>query len=182
MSTHKSLTCRTLWKKTERKSQTSLKTNAVQLKNYGSWNLKLKDWNHSANATTRDCSTFHSRQTRLMMTGLHKDFGTNPQPVLSFETLERELHRKGPPCWLPRIKRPTTTPDYRPLFQLERQDAGAPRQRGKETNRGQRHASSGRSHQQPTCTTSKGKRRRKTCVLQKRTTAYRSQTTKSERG
>ena len=31
-------------------------------------------------------------------------------------------------------------------------------------------------------TTSKGKRRRKTCVLQNRTTAYRSQTTKSERG
>ena len=36
----------------QRKSQTSLKTNAVQLKNYRSWNLKLKDWNHSADAAT----------------------------------------------------------------------------------------------------------------------------------
>ena len=36
----------------ERKSRTSLETNAVQLKNYRSWNLKLKAWNRSADATT----------------------------------------------------------------------------------------------------------------------------------
>ena len=109
-------------------------------------NLRFFNIPQPTNETDNDC-------TRTLVRTLNQQL--YPLKRCSVDDIER-AHRTGSTA----AKRPTTTPDYCPLFQLERQDAGAPIQRGKETNGVQRHASSGRSHQQPT--TNDFKRKEKT--------------------
>ena len=85
----------------------------------------------------------------------------NPHPVLSLKKVERRWHKTDLLYRFHCIKRPKTTSNHRLLFQMERQDADASKQRGKETNDYQRHTSGGWSHQQSACTISKWKRRRR---------------------